>query len=101
MDVPKFYGSMSPEELMVDWLNEMEEYFKFEEIEDPDKVRFSKTQLKGHLSIWWREVQLEKGRRGKDEVTKWDKMVEKLKDNLFLWTMTWILSRGCKDWNKE
>lgn len=42
-----FNGSLNLEEL-VDWLNEMEEYFEFEEIEDPDKVRFSKTQLKGH-----------------------------------------------------
>jgi hypothetical protein len=78
MDTPTFNGNLDPEEL-IDWLNEMEEYFEFEEVEDLDRVRFAKTRLKGHASIWWREVQLERGRRGKEKITKWEKMAAKLK----------------------
>lgn len=42
-------------------------------------MRYAKTRLKGHDLIWWREIQLERGIRGKDKITKWDKMVEKMK----------------------
>ena len=35
--------------------------------------------MKGHAKIWWQEVQLERNRRGKEKITKWDRMVDKLK----------------------
>ena len=76
--VSTFVGSLRPEEL-IDWINEMDEYFEYEEVEDPDRVRFAKTKLKGHANIWWREVQLERSRRGKGKIIRWSRMVEKLK----------------------
>ena len=51
-EVPKFSRKLNPEEL-IDWINELEEYFECEKIEDLDKVRFAKAKLKGHMKIWW------------------------------------------------
>ena len=77
-EVPSYSGSLNPKEL-IDWINELEEYFEYEEIEDPNRVKFVKMKLKGHASIWWKEVQLERNQRGKGKITRWDRMVEKLK----------------------
>mgnify|MGYP002623431500 CR=1 FL=1 len=35
--------------------------------------------MKGHAKIWWQEIQLEIDRRGKEKITRWDRMVDKLK----------------------
>ena len=50
IQVPTFLGNLNLEEL-IDWINELEEYFEYEEIEDPNKVRFAKAKLKGHAKI--------------------------------------------------
>ena len=77
-DVPTYSGNLNPEEL-IDWINELEEYFEYEEIEDPDRVKFAKAKLKGHAKIWWQELQLERNTRGKGKITKWERMIEKMK----------------------
>ena len=51
-EVPTFLRKLNPEDL-IDWINELEEYFEYEEIEDLDRVRFVKAKLKGHMKIWW------------------------------------------------
>ena len=78
IDVGVFLGNLKPDEL-IDWINEPEEYFEYEDIRDPDRVKFAKAKLKGHAKIWWQEVQLERNRRGKEKITRWDRMVDKLK----------------------
>ena len=50
-EVPTFSGNLNPKEL-IDWINELE-YFEYEDIEDPDRVKFVKKKLKGHANIWW------------------------------------------------
>ena len=62
--VQTFLGKLNPEEL-IDWINELEEYFEYEEIEDLDRVRFVKAKLKGHMKIQWQEVQLDQNSRGR------------------------------------
>ena len=49
-DVPTFSRKLNLEEL-IDWINELEEYFKYDEIEDPNRVKFVKAKLKGHAKI--------------------------------------------------
>ena len=49
-DVPTFSRKLNLEELII-WINELEEYFEYEEIEDPDRVKFVKAKLKGHAKI--------------------------------------------------
>ena len=39
--------NINPEEL-IDWINELEEYFEYEDIEDPYRIKFLKKKLKGH-----------------------------------------------------
>ena len=77
-DVPTFLGYLNLEEL-INWINEFEEYFAYEDIQDLNRFRFAKAKLKGHMKIWWQEVQLGKNRRGKDKITKWERMIAKLK----------------------
>ena len=69
---------MKPDEL-IDWINLLEEYFEYKDIRDLDRVKFAKAKLKDHAKIWWQEVQLEINRRGKENITRWDRMVDKLK----------------------
>ena len=49
-DVPTFLGNLNIEEL-IDWINELEEYFEYEEIEYLDKVKFLKAKLISHAKI--------------------------------------------------
>ena len=42
-------------------------------------MKFAKAKMKGHAKIWWQEIQLERNRRGKEKITRWDRMVDKLK----------------------
>ena len=77
-NVPNFLRNLNPEEL-INWINELEEYFEYEKIENLDRVKFAKAKLKGHAKVWWQEVQLDRNNRGKDKITKWERMVAKLK----------------------
>ena len=64
-EVPTFLENLNLEEL-IDWINELEEYFEYADIEDPNRVKFVKAKLKGHAKFWWQEVQLE-WNRGKGQ----------------------------------
>jgi hypothetical protein len=39
VEVSNFSRNLNLEEL-INWINDMEEYFKYEEIEDPERVKF-------------------------------------------------------------
>jgi glucose-6-phosphate isomerase len=56
VEVPMYEGNLNVEELM-DWINTMDKYFDFEEVEDRKKVKYATTRLKGHATIWWDELQ--------------------------------------------
>ena len=77
IDVGVFLGNLKLDKL-IKWINELE-YFEYEDIRDPNRVKFAKAKMKGHAKIWWQEVQLERNRRGKEKITRWDRMVDKLK----------------------
>ena len=49
-DVPTFSRNINPKQL-IDWINELEEYFEYEEIEDLDRVKFVNAKLKGHVKF--------------------------------------------------
>ena len=50
IDVGVFSGNLKPDEL-IDWINELEEYFEYEDIREPNRVKFAKEKLKGHAKI--------------------------------------------------
>ena len=55
MEVSNFLGTLNPEDL-IDWISELEDYFELENIEDPLSVRLAQTKLKGHATLWWKEL---------------------------------------------
>lgn len=48
--VPIFFGNINPEEL-IDWINELEEYFEDGNIKSVDRIKFVVARLKGHIKI--------------------------------------------------
>ena len=52
IDVSDYVGSLKPEEL-IDWLNEMGNFFEWKPMTEEKKLKFACTKLKGHAMIWW------------------------------------------------
>jgi len=52
MEVPMYKGNFNVEELL-DWINYLEKYFDYEEIDDDKKVKCVMTKLRGHATLWW------------------------------------------------
>lgn len=50
MEVLSFGGSLKPKELL-DWIRDIEKYFDWEEMEDPKRVKFMSTKLKGYTTL--------------------------------------------------
>ena len=57
---------------LIDWIDDMEGFFEFKEVEDLKRVKFTNTKLKGHASIWWEEIQLEK--KGEEKIKLLDEI---------------------------
>lgn len=53
---------MKPKELL-DWVRELERFFDWDEVADPQRVKFACTKLRGHAALWWERLQ-------KDRVAK-------------------------------
>ena len=69
-------------EVLLDWLSELNKYFDSKEIKKYKKVKFAATKLKGHASLWWVSVQVERKRLNKQPIKKWARMEAKLKGKL-------------------
>ena len=78
-EVPVYKGNLDPEEL-IDWINEMEKSFDYEEMAEERKVKFVVTRLKGHATLWWDGVQPERRRLGKQPIKNWNRLVVKLRE---------------------
>ena len=76
--VPVYQGGLNPEE-PIDWINSMEKFFDYEEMEEEKKVKFAVTKLVGHAALWWDGVQAERRRLGKQPIKNWSRMAAKLK----------------------
>jgi len=51
LEVSIYTGSLSLEEL-IDWINDMDKFFDYEETEEGKKVKFAITKSKGHATLW-------------------------------------------------
>ena len=83
MEVSNFFGTLNLEDL-IDWASELEDYLELEDIEDPVKVRFPKSKLKGHATLWWKELQRDREEEGEMKIIRWRLMVTKLKAKFIL-----------------
>jgi hypothetical protein len=55
MDIPAYEGSLDAEEFM-DWIQALDTYFDYEDIEEDKNIRHVVTKLKGHAVLWWDEL---------------------------------------------
>jgi hypothetical protein len=78
IEVQMYEGNLDGEELL-DWIRSRDKYFDYEDVDGEKKVRHVVTRLKGHASLWWDELQVERRSRGKQKIKNWDRMVAKLK----------------------
>ena len=76
--MPTYEGNVTVEHLIV-WINELDKYFEYDELEEDEKVRLVVTRMKGHASLWWDSVQVERRRKNKPLIKSWDRMVPKLR----------------------
>ncbi|PWA73103.1 hypothetical protein CTI12_AA263670 [Artemisia annua] len=78
IDVPTFHGSMNVEDFL-DWMSELDTYFKFYEIPMGNRVNLVAYKLKGGAQSWWKTLQLTRERQGKLPITSWERMERELR----------------------
>ena len=52
VEVSCYDGSLR-DNVLIDWIGELERYFEYENFQDLNQVRFVVTKLKGHATLWW------------------------------------------------
>jgi hypothetical protein len=78
MDIPVYEGNLDVEEIL-DWIRALDKYFDYEDVEEDKKVKHAITRLKGHATLWWDEMQVDRHCKGNQKIKSWDRMVEKMK----------------------
>ena len=56
LELSIYDGSLKVEKL-IDYINTMDKYFEYEEIEERKRVKCVVIRLKGHPALWWDNVQ--------------------------------------------
>jgi hypothetical protein len=77
MDIPVYEGNLDAEELL-DWIRALDTYFDYEDVEEDKKVKHVVTRLKGHVALWWDELQADRRCQGKQKIKSWDRMIAKM-----------------------
>ena len=77
--VPMYEGNLDTKELL-DWIRSMDKHFDYEYVNEEKKVKQVVTRLKGHVALWWDEMQAERRSKGKQKIKNWGRMVAKYKD---------------------
>ena len=77
-NVPMYEANLDMEEFL-DWIQAMDKYFDYEDVDEKTKVKHVVTRLKGHATLWWDELQAERRSKGKQKINNWDRMVPKMK----------------------
>jgi hypothetical protein len=79
MDILVYEGNLDVEELL-DWIRDLDTYFDYEDVEEDKKVKHVVTILKGHATLWWDELQVDRRCKGKQKIKSWDRMITKMKE---------------------
>ena len=51
--------------VVLDWISNIEKFFDYENTPNNRKVNIAFTKLKGHASLWWEHLQIDRQRKGK------------------------------------
>jgi hypothetical protein len=78
MEIPVYEGNMDAEELL-DWIRALDTYINYEDVKEDKKFRHVVTHLKGHIALWWDELQANRRCKGKQKIKSWDRMIAKMK----------------------
>jgi hypothetical protein len=78
MEIPMYEGNLDVEELL-GWIRALDKYFDYEDVEEDKKFKHAITRLKGHVELWWDELQADRCCKGKQKIKSWDRMVAKMK----------------------
>jgi hypothetical protein len=79
MDILVYEGNLDVEEL-IDWIRTLDTYFNYEDVEEDEKVKHVVTRLKGHATLWWDELQVDRRCKGKQKIKSWDRRIAKMKE---------------------
>lgn len=66
--IPLFSGKMDPD-LVMDWIEGMENHFECDGITEAQKVKVAKSRLRGSALTWWKFVQTEREKEGKQPIS--------------------------------
>nr|GEU83743.1 hypothetical protein CTI12_AA197270 [Tanacetum cinerariifolium] len=77
-DVPTFHGSINVEDFL-NWMSELDTFFKFHEIPMGSRVDLVAYKLKGGAQSWWKNLQLIRECQGKLPITSWERMDRELR----------------------
>jgi hypothetical protein len=64
INIPMYEGNLDTEEFL-DWIRAMDKYFNYEDVKEKKKARHVVTRLKGHATLWWDELQVDRRTKGK------------------------------------
>jgi hypothetical protein len=67
--MPMYEGNFYVEELL-DWIRAMDKYFKYEDVDEEKKVKHVVTRLKGHVALWWDELQADMIIKGNQNIKR-------------------------------
>ncbi|XP_026460171.1 uncharacterized protein LOC113360982 [Papaver somniferum] len=78
VEVSDMSGRMHAEDFL-DWETSIENYFEWKPIAEDRKVLFVKLKLKGMALQWWKKLEEQRTRQGKEKIRSWDHMKQKLR----------------------
>ncbi len=52
---------------ILDWISDIEKFFDYENTPENRKVKIVVTKLKGHASLWWEHLQIDRQRKEEDK----------------------------------
>ncbi|KAL9242075.1 hypothetical protein vseg_016113 [Gypsophila vaccaria] len=76
-ELPKFVGGTDPEEYL-EWERKMESMFDFKDIEDDKRCKYAILKLGRGASLWFEGLKAKRARTGKDKITSWESLKQKL-----------------------
>ena len=99
MEVPLYEDNLNVDELM-DWIHALDKYFDYEDVDKDKQVKYVVSRLKGHATLWWDEVQVERRRKEKPKLKIGTGWWRKLKVIFYLEIIILIFVSNCGILNK-